>query len=334
MAPREPTEALLSVVIPCFDESAVLALLQQRLVGALNALPVSWEVVFVDDGSRDDTYEQLARMHRADSRFKVIRFSRNFGHQAAVAAGLTHTSGDIVAVLDADLQDPPEVLAECLAHWKNGYQVVYCVRRKRKESILKRTLYASFYRILWFFADVKIPLNSGDFCVMDRAVVDVIVSMQERNLFVRGLRAWAGFRQIGITYERDARAAGETKYPLIKLFKLASDGIFSFTTIPLRMAIWFGVSTALLCSVFLLFVASWRVFGFPFMGHTAGDLPGWAAGIVLVLFLGSVQLIFLGIIGVYIGRIYEEGKGRPRWIIRSTLGVADQPTGQSVRRQP
>ena len=166
------------------------------------------------------------------------------------------------------------------------------------------------------------------------AVVDVIVGMRERNLFVRGLRAWAGFRQIGITYEREARAAGETKYPLIKLFKLASDGILSFTTIPLRIAVWFGVLTALLCSVFLLFVTSWRVFGFSFMGHTASDLPGWAAGIVLVLFLGSVQLIFLGIIGVYIGRIYEDGKGRPRWIISSTLGVGDQPTAASVRRRP
>jgi dolichol-phosphate mannosyltransferase len=157
---------------------------------------------------------------------------------------------------------------------------------------------------------------------MDRTVVDVIVNMRERNIFVRGLRAWAGFRQIGVTYERDARAAGETKYPLMKLLKLAADGIFSFTTIPLRLATWVGFVMALLSSAFLLFVASWRLFGFSFMGHTAGQLPGWAGGIVLVLFLGSLQLIFLGIIGEYIGRIYEESKARPRWVIKSARGVA------------
>src|SRR6267142_1337720 len=321
MAPREPTKALLSVVIPCFNESVVLPLLKQRLLRALNELSGSWEVIFVDDGSQDDTYEQLSEMHLADPRFKVISFSRNFGHQAAVAAGLAYTSGDAVAVLDADLQDPPELLAECLEQWRKGYEVVYCVRQKRKETIVKRTLYASFYRVLWFFSETKIPLNSGDFCLMDRAVVDVIVNMRERNIFVRGLRAWAGFRQTGITYERDARAAGETKYPLMKLLKLAADGIFSFTTIPLRLATWVGLLTALLSGAFLLFVVSWRLFGFSFMGHTADRLPGWAGGMVLVLFLGSIQLIFLGIIGEYIGRIYEESKARPRWVVQSALGV-------------
>jgi polyisoprenyl-phosphate glycosyltransferase len=194
--------------------------------------------------------------------------------------------------------------------------------RLLRESIVKRALYTSFYHVLWFFSEVKIPLNSGDFCLMDRSVVDVIAGMPERNIFVRGLRAWAGFRQIGITYERDARAAGDTKYPLIKLFKLAADGIFSFTTIPLRLATWIGVITALLSSAFLVFVALWRFAGFSFMGHTADRLPGWAGGTVLVLFLGSVQLIFLGIIGEYIGRIYEESKARPRWVIKSALGVS------------
>ena len=332
MTPRERAGFSLSVVIPCLNESAVLSLLKVRIAEALNALGISWEVIFVDDGSQDDTYDQLVRMHRDDPRFKVISFSRNFGHQTAVAAGLAHTSGDVVAVLDADLQDPPEIIAECLTHWENGYHVVYCIRRKRKENIFKRALYASFYRMLWFFADIKIPLDSGDFCVMDRVVVDLIVSMRERDIFVRGLRAWAGFRQMGITYERAARAAGETKYPLIKLLKLASDGIFSFTTIPLRIATWFGVATAFLCGVSLLFVASWRVLGFSFMGHTARDLPGWAAGTVLVLLLGGLQLIFLGIIGEYIGRIYEEGKRRPRWIIKSALGVTAHAV-QSARRE-
>jgi glycosyltransferase involved in cell wall biosynthesis len=321
MASSASTQSLLSVVVPCFNESAVLPLLKPRLTKAMNHLNVPWEVVFVDDGSSDDTYEQLSRMHSEDPRFKVISFSRNFGHQTAVVAGLAHASGEAVAVLDADLQDPPEVLTECLAQWRNGYQVIYGVRQKRKENIVKRTLYASFYRALWFFSEIRIPLDSGDFCLMDRAVVDVIVNMPERNVFVRGLRAWAGFRQIGIAYERDARAAGETKYPLVRLFKLAADGIFSFTTIPLRMATWLGLVVAFLCSVFLVFIALWRLCGFSFMGHTGDELPGWAGGTALVLFLGSVQLIFLGIIGEYIGRIYEESKARPRWIIRAALGV-------------
>jgi glycosyltransferase involved in cell wall biosynthesis len=333
MASRESKESLLSVVVPCFNESAVLPSLERRLTKVMNQLSVPWEVVFVDDGSSDDTYEQLSRMHSQDSRFKVIRFSRNFGHQTAVVAGLAHTSGEAVAVLDADLQDPPEVFGKWLEHWKHGYHVIYGVRQKRKENIFKRALYASFYRALWFFSEIRIPLDSGDFCLMDRAVVDEIVSMPERNVFVRGLRAWAGFRQIGIAYERDARAAGETKYPLMKLFKLAADGIFSFTTIPLRMAAWLGLLVALLCSVFLLFIASWRLFGFPFMGHTASELPGWAGGAVLVLFLGSVQLIFLGIIGEYIGRIYEESKARPRWIISAALGVTGEKRAVRLRRR-
>ena len=329
--PRSNTsDSLLSLVIPCFNESAVLPLLRQRLSRALNGFDIKWEVIFVDDGSRDDSYDQLLKIHSEDFRFKVISFSRNFGHQTAVAAGLAHTSGDAVAVLDADLQDPPELLAKCLQQWRSGYDVVYCVRRQRKENVFKRALYLSFYRVLWFFSDTRIPPDSGDFCLMDRVVVDVIVKMQERHIFVRGLRAWAGFRQTGIVYERDSRAAGDTKYPLIKLFKLAADGIFSFTTIPLRMAAWFGAVVALLCGLYLLFTIAWRLFGFSFMNHTADQLPGWTTGVVSVVFLGSVQLIFQGIIGEYIGRIYEETKARPRWVIKSTLGLGEKESRRDL----
>ena len=323
---REPAASryhpgLLTVVIPCFNEGAVLPLLRERLIRVLDSLGMPWEAVFVDDGSSDDTFEQLARMNAQDPRIKVVSFSRNFGHQTAVAAGLAHASGEVVAVLDADLQDPPELLATCLRHWREGYQVVYCMRQKRKEGLIKRFLYAAFYRAFRVLADVPIPLDTGDFCLMDRSVVDVLVRMRERHVFVRGMRAWAGFRQRALPYEREARAAGRTKYPLTKLIRLAADGMFSFTVIPLRMATWLGLFCAALSMAWGAFVVVWRLFGFQFMGHTAVDLPGWTAGVILAILFGSVQLIFLGIIGEYVGRIYEEAKCRPRWVIRSMLGL-------------
>ena len=203
----------LSLVIPCFNESGVLPLLRQRLSECLPRMKMTWEVIFVDDGSQDDTLQQLTAMHEADSRFKVLAFSRNFGHQTAVFAGLTQAYGEFVAVLDADLQDPPEFIATCVNKLSEGYDVVYAVRRNRKENLLKRLAYAGFYRLLKFIADVKIPLDSGDFCVMRQCVVSVLRSMPEHDVFVRGLRAWSGFRQIGLEYERDVRCAGVTKYP-------------------------------------------------------------------------------------------------------------------------
>jgi dolichol-phosphate mannosyltransferase len=325
--------ALLSVVIPCFNESEVLPLLRQRLTASLDGLGVEWEAVFIDDGSVDDTWDQLSQMHGCDRRFKAIAFSRNFGHQTAVAAGLAHARGEVVAVLDADLQDPPELLAECLEHWRQGDDVVYCVRKTRKESPPKRLAYAAFYRLLRSLSDVQIPFDSGDFCVMDRRVVDVVVRMPERHLFMRGMRAWAGFRQRALPYDRPARAAGETKYPLVKLLRLASDGIFSFTVIPLRLAAWLGAFSILGCAAVAGFVLAWRLLGFRFMGHMQSELPGWAGIILLLVVIGSMQMTFLGIIGEYIGRIYEEIKGRPRWVVRSALGLDDEAAGRpDVRR--
>lgn len=199
----------LSLVIPCYNESKVLPLLQERLLQSLPKVGALWEVILVDDGSHDETYKQLAAMHEFDARFKVISFSRNFGHQTAVFAGLAHATGDFVAVMDADLQDPPEFLLTCIDKLKEGYDVVYAVRRQRKENILKKACYSAFYRLLKSIAEVEIPLDSGDFCVMRQRVVEVMRQMPERNMFVRGLRAWSGFRQVGIEYNREARAAGE-----------------------------------------------------------------------------------------------------------------------------
>jgi dolichol-phosphate mannosyltransferase len=277
----------------------------------------------VDDGSHDDTFKQLAAMHAADARFKVLSFSRNFGHQTAVFAGLAHAWGDFVAVMDADLQDPPEFLLKCLDKLKEGYDVVYAVRRKRKESIVKKMCYSAFYRLLKNIAEVEIPLDSADFCVMRQRVVAVLRDMRERNMFVRGLRAWSGFRQIGIEYERDARAAGETKYPFTKLVRLAMDGLFAFSPVPLRLAAYVGFGSLAMAVLATAFLIVWKIADFRILGHYPSEVPGWTSLVCLMLFLNGIQFLILGVMGEFIGRIYNETKQRPRWIIRETLGITD-----------
>ncbi len=316
-----PALSFLSVVIPCFNEEAVLPLLQARLVKALDTLGLPWEVLFIDDGSSDGTYAALVAIHAADPRFKTAALSRNFGHQTAISAGLHLAAGDVVAVMDADLQDPPEILPACLNLLRSGYDVVYAVRRKRKEHLLKRAAYRIFYRFLSIVAEVRIPLDAGDFCLLTRRVVDALKAMPERNIFVRGMRAWAGFRQIALEYEREARAAGETKYPLTKLIRLASDGVFSFSTAPLRLATYLGFCVLSLAVLITLWLLVWRVLGFRFMGHIPSELPGWTALAVGLLSFSGVQLLILGFIGEYIGRIYTEVKRRPRWIFREAAGL-------------
>lgn len=316
-------EVQLTLVIPCFNETQVLPVLERRLRGCMDRLGLSWEVIFVDDGSRDGTLETLIQMHQAEPRFKVIALSRNFGHQAALCAGLHAASGQAVGILDADLQDPPELFAEAFTKLKE-FDVVYAVRRKRKEALPKRAAYALFYRVLRAAAEITIPLDSGDFCLMRRCVVDAMKAMPERNIFLRGWRAWSGFRQTGLEYERDSRAAGETKYPLTKLLRLAADGLFSFSTAPLRMVTLLGLGGVLFSSVLALFVLSWWLLGFRFMGHVATELPGWTTVVCLVLFLNALQFLILGCLGEYIGRIYKEVKQRPRWVVREAFGLSDR----------
>lgn len=326
----------LTIVIPCYNEEEVLGLLASRLIAALDPLALTWDVVFIDDGSRDRTREILTALHDDDPRFKVIGLSRNFGHQSAIAAGLAHAQGDIVAIMDADLQDPPEILEPCLQHWRSGYDVVYAIRQKRKESLAKRLAYAGFYRMLKQVADVDIPLDSGDFCLMDRRVVDVLNAMPERNIFLRGLRAWSGFRQIGLAYERDSRAAGQTKYPFRRLVRLALDGIFSFSTLPLRLSSMLGLATLCLCMAGSVFIFLWRVLNFRFMGHVAAELPGWSAAAIIILSVNGVQMLMLGLMGEYLARVYDEVKGRPRWITNLTLGFTpptERRVGPSAERE-
>ncbi|MBN2477075.1 MAG: glycosyltransferase family 2 protein [Pirellulales bacterium] len=325
---------MISVVVPCYNERQVLEPLYRRLTTAAESWNEPFEVVLVDDGSDESTWQRVEQIGRRDSRWKIIRFSRNFGHQTAVSAGLRYASGDAVIVLDADLQDPPEEMHRFLAKWREGYEVVYAIRRRRKENGLKRLCYSLFYRTLACVSKTPIPLDSGDFCLMDRKVVDLLNSMPEQNRFVRGLRAWVGFRQVGLDYERHARAAGRPQYSLRKLVQLAVDGLFSFSTSPLRLATRLGFVISTFAFLGTLLTLLQRVFADWFARIGWGPVPGFATIVIAILFLGGVQLICLGIIGEYIGRIYDEVKRRPPWIVRETCGFQTSPAPDCAEPTP
>jgi dolichol-phosphate mannosyltransferase len=301
-----------SVVIPLFNEEQNVTSLHARLTAVLEGLGRPYELVFVDDGSRDATADMIDAAHRADPHLSVVHLSRNFGHQAAVSAGLEHARGRAVVVMDGDLQDPPELLPDMLERWRAGADVIYAVRRKRKEHSVKRACYYAFYRLLGAISDLHIPLDSGDFCLMDRKVVDALNGLPERMRFVRGLRSFVGFRQAGVEYERSAREAGDPKYTFRKLIGLAADGLVSFSGYPLRLVTQFGLVTVAVTAL----IGVWVVVD----ALLNGTAPrGWASTVVVVLFMGSVQLISLGIIGEYIRLIFLEAKRRPTYIARDYL---------------
>ena len=312
---------MISLLIPCHNESPVLETLYARVSRAAATAGEPYEVLLVDDGSTDDTWERMRTLHTKDARWKALRLARNFGHQAAVTAALRHARGDAVMILDADLQDPPEELSRFLAKWREGYDVVYAIRRKRKEGLLLRACYALFYRGLGRLADIPIPHDAGDFCLIDRKVVDVINGMPEHNRFVRGLRAWAGHRQIGLEYERAKRVGGEPSYTVAKLLRLAVDGMFSFSIAPLRLATWLGLAASAFALAAAAFTLFQRIFVEYFRSIGNALPPGFATTIIAIFFLGGVQLICLGVIGEYIGRIYEEVKNRPLWVEMERLGL-------------
>ncbi len=304
-----------SVILPVYNEEANVSALYDRVTTVLNKLNSHFEVVFVNDGSRDRTQELLVALHKKDKKVKVITFSRNFGHQTAVSAGLRYATGEQIAILDADLQDPPEVLPDFFNKLDEGYDTVYAIRTNRKESRYKRFVYSAFYKLLRAVANIDIPLDSGDFCVMNRRMAEAINTLPERNRFVRGLRSWVGFKQTGMAYERAARASGTSKYTMSKLFKLAFDGIFSFSYVPLQLITWLGfvgIILAILGSI-------WAVYQRFFTPHY-NSVPGFATTIILIMFLGGVQLFSLGVVGEYMRRMYDEIKARPQYIIDSTLG--------------
>jgi polyisoprenyl-phosphate glycosyltransferase len=306
---------LLSVVVPCLNEEEVLRETNRRLTSTLEGIALNFEIIYVDDGSTDSTPELLRDLQAHDPRIRVVRFSRNFGHQMAITAGLEHSSGDAVAIIDADLQDPPEVLLDFLAKWLDGYDVVYGVRMEREgETQFKLWTAKLFYRFLRRLSDTRIPLDTGDFRLMDRRVVDALLSMPERDRFVRGMVSWLGFSQAPVEYCRSPRAAGVTKFSFWKMVRFALDGIFSFSIVPLRLATWTGFTASALAILGIVGVVLGTILGMP------GLVKGWSSTVIAVLFVGGVQLICMGIIGEYVGRIYGESKRRPLYIVQERMG--------------
>jgi len=312
--------SLISAVVPMFNESEVIDAFYHRTTDVLSGMPgIDYEIVFVEDGSTDDTFSKLTALAAKDPHVRVIKFSRNFGHQIAITAGLDHARGDCSVILDADLQDPPEVIPRMVARWREGYDVVFGVRSARRgEKPLKLLTASLFYRLLDAIVGIKIPVDTGDFRLLSRRAADQLRQMREKDRFVRGLVSWIGFRQTSVSYEREKRFAGETKYPYRKMVKFALDGITSFSTVPLKLAMWLGYAASAFA---FLYLAS--VFVQKALGHT---VEGWATIMVAMLFLGGVQLICLGIMGEYIGRIFNEIKPRPMYVVEEMVG-AESPSG-------
>lgn len=316
---------MISLVVPAYNEEDGLEELHRRVAGAAAGWGEDWELIVVDDGSRDRTLEILEEIAGRDPRVKVISLSRNFGHQPAVTAGLNHARGDIVCVIDADLQDPPEELLPFIQKVRDGMDVVYAIRTKRKEGLFKRLAYHVYYRLLKRLATLDIPLDAGDFCVMRAEVVQAINQLPERNRFIRGLRTWVGFRQTGLAYERAARFAGEPKYTLRKLFKLASDGIINFSYRPLQAIMLMGFIVGALAVALGLVVLAQYIGNFSIAGYNPHQSRGWTSLILVLLFSSAVQLFCLGILGEYIGRLFEETKRRPIYLVKKRIGIEPPP---------
>jgi len=315
---------LLSVVAPVFNEELLIEAFHARVVSALEGIP--FELVIVDDGSADCTPELLAQIAREDGRVRVVELSRNFGHQTAITAGLDHARGDAVVMIDADLQDPPEVIPEMLEHWRNGVDVVYAVRRGRDgETRFKLTTARWFYKLFDALANVPLEHDSGDFRLLDRVPLDALLAMRERNRFLRGMTVWIGYTQTAVPYERDARYAGETKYTLRKMLRFSFDAISSFSHRPLQLATFFGFIVSLVAFIAIPVVIGLRIAG--------SYLPGFGTITIAILLLGGMQLMAIGLIGEYVGRIYDEVKGRPLYLVRTRRNVPEPPPERRPTRR-
>jgi glycosyltransferase involved in cell wall biosynthesis len=312
-----------SVVAPVKDEEETLPHFYARIVEVMEGLGEPFELVLINDGSTDGSYRVMEELHCRDSRVRVVSFSRNFGHQIAISAGLDYARGQAVIIIDADLQDPPETIREMVARWKDGAEVVYAQRRSRQgETKFKLLTANAFYRLIGRITAVQIPRNTGDFRLLDRRVVDTLVTMREHHRFMRGLSAWVGFRQEAVLYDRRERFAGTTKYPFRKMLRFSIDAITSFSALPLQLATTFGFFLAGISLIGIIIAIVLRI-----VNHA---IVGQASTLILVLFMGGIQLIFLGVIGEYLGRIYDEVRARPLYIVRNVLG--DESQGQEVRR--
>ncbi len=311
------TDFSYSVIIPVFNEAAVLQTFFERLCSVSGTISGQGEFIFVNDGSSDESLALVKKFRETDKRVKIVSFSRNFGHQMAITAGLDFATGDSVVIIDADLQDPPELIPKLIEKWQEGFSVVYAERSARLgESFFKRASARIFYRVLCWLTKYPIPENVGDFRIMDKSVVETLRNIREQHRYMRGLVSWVGFQQGGVSYVRDPRYAGETKYPFKKMVKFALDGVTSFSTVPLRMAISLGFFIVMICLAVAIYALGAR-----FIFHVT--IQGWTSLILVVVFIGGVQLIVLGVLGEYIGRIYEEVKGRPLYIAEEKIGFDD-----------
>jgi len=311
----------ISYVIPIFNEELNISNTVKRIKSTFEENNLEkYEIIFIDDGSVDKSVEIIKKFISNDYPIKCISLTRNFGHQEALTAGLKYANNDLIAVLDGDLQDPPEVINKFIKFAEKGYQVVYGVRRKRKEIFYKRICYAIFYRILSKLSNLDIPLDSGDFCLMSKNALDKLNQLPEQNRFIRGLRSYIGLQQIGVQYERDARSAGEPKYNFRKLLKLASDGIFNFSDRPLKITSAFGLCVSFISVLLIILLIAQRVFSINIFGYSPDDVPGYTSIIASIFFVSGVQLFAIGIIGEYISRIFLESKKRPSYLIREIIG--------------
>jgi len=316
-----------SVVVPVYNEAANLPVLYERLAETLNAMGHEWELVLVNDCSRDDSWEVIRKLHDKDPRVKGLSLSRNFGQQPAIAAGLHHATGDAVVVMDADLQDPPELLPTLLAKLGEGYDVVYAVKRSRREPLLRAALFGLFYEVQTRLAEPKMPRGAGTFCARTRRVVGVLNRMGEHSRYLSGLRAYAGFRQVGVEFDRPERHSGKPQQSFGKLLRTGLDAIFAYSYVPARLASILGLATAAVA----LGVSVWVLYG-KWVAHTA--IPGWASTMVSHLFIGAVQLVCIGILGEYVARIYEEVRRRPLYVVAETLGIhpTQAPYGDALTK--
>ncbi|MDM5237015.1 glycosyltransferase [Bacillus cereus] len=319
-------EKLISVVVPMYFEEEVAQECYTRLKSVMLQNNINYEFVFVNDGSTDRTMDILSEIAANDYRTKIVNFARNFGHQIAVTAGIAAAKGDAIVIIDADLQDPPEVIPELIAKWEEGYEVVYAKRKQRKGETWFKLLTAKyFYKFLNYMSDIDIPKDTGDFRIIDRKVADVFNQMTERNRFIRGMMSWVGFRQTYVEYERDERFAGETKYPLKKMIKFASDGIIAFSTKPLRIVMSLGLLSVLISIIVLLYTITVKIIG-------NDTQTGWASIMVAITFFSGIQLLGLGIVGQYIARIYDESKNRPIYIVKETINIEQEETAQKKEK--
>lgn len=323
---------ILSIVIPTYKSEANLPALFKRLEDVLSGLPYNYEIIFINDNSPDNTMSVLRGICSENPNVKVVSLSRNFGQQIATSAGLKYASGDAAIIMDDDLQDPPEFIPELTKKWEEGYQVVYAIRKSRQESFFKRIAYKLFYKILSKLSHISIPKDSGDFGLMDRKIVTIINEMPERDRFVRGLRAWVGFKQIGVEYNRDARHKGVPAYNLRKIMKLSIDGLLTFSNVPIKISSALGLIVSIIAFFGFIFTMLQKIITLYFPENPIAVIPGLSTIILAILFLGGVQLLSIGILGEYIGRIYNEIKQRPLFIVNETIGFDAPGAGDKLKK--